>query len=159
MRGRPIVVLAEDNEDTRRVYGLILRHFGYQVEEATNGADAVRLVRELRPSLVLMDIGLPRLDGWQASRMLKADPATAHIPLIAFSARVDSTADLGREASFDGYLLKPIAPRELVRRVDAYLTLLGLETPRSAVTTRAAERDDASVETQGEAEGEAEALA
>src|SRR5689334_22634166 len=110
MRGRPIVVLAEDNEDTRRVYGLILRHFGYQVEEATNGAEAVRLVRDVRPSLVLMDIGLPSLDGWQASRMLKADPVTARIPLIAFSARVDSTADLGREATFDGYLLKPIAP-------------------------------------------------
>jgi len=157
MRCRPIVVLAEDNEDTRRVYGLILRHFGYEVEEATNGAEAVRLVREVRPSLVLMDIGLPNLDGWQASRLLKADPVTARIPLVAFSARVDSTADLGREASFDGYLLKPIAPRELVRRVDAYLTLLGIETPRSAVAPRAGEGADA--EAEGEAEGEAEALA
>ncbi len=121
----PIVVLAEDDEDTRCVYGLILRHFGYRVEEASSGADAVRLVRELQPSLVLMDIGLPDLDGFQASRILKSDPATSHIPLIAFSARIDSTADLvGGSPTFDGFILKPVSPHELVRRVDAYLTLL-----------------------------------
>jgi len=148
MRSRPIVVLAEDNEDTRRVYGLILRHFGYRVEEATNGIEAVRLIRRIRPSLVLMDIGLPRLDGWQASRMLKADPATATIPLVAFSARVDSTADLGREATFDGYILKPINPKELVQRVEAYLRLLGIETPGH---TSGIEPD--------EPDGQAEALA
>lgn len=127
MRTRPIVILAEDNEDTRRVYGVILRHYGYDVREATNGVDAVRLVRDIRPSLVLMDIGLPGLDGWQASRMLKADPETARIPLIAFSARVDSAADLGRNATFDGYILKPISPRDLVQRVEAYLRLLGID--------------------------------
>jgi CheY-like chemotaxis protein len=71
-----------------------------------------------------MDIGLPVLDGWQASRVLKSEPATAGIPLIAFSARVISTADLGGRATFDGYILKPISPLELVRRVQAYLGLL-----------------------------------
>ncbi|HEX4683563.1 MAG TPA: response regulator [Gemmatimonadaceae bacterium] len=142
MRRRPIVVLAEDNEDTRRVYGLILRHFGYQVEEAANGLEAVQVVRDARPSLVLMDIGLPGLDGWEASRALKADPRTAHIPLIAFSARIDSTADLGRGASFDGYVLKPIAPRELVRRVDAYLRLLSIDVPRLTRGATAEELDE-----------------
>jgi two-component system, cell cycle response regulator DivK len=129
MRSHPVIVLAEDNEDTRRVYGLILRHFGYVVEEAATGLDAVELVREKQPSLVLMDIGLPGLDGWQASRVLKANPLTSAIPLIAFSARVDSTADLGGRATFDGYILKPISPNELVRRVDAYLKLLGINPP------------------------------
>src|ERR1043165_1999379 len=130
MCAHPVIVLAEDNEDTRRVYGLILSHFGYVVEEATNGLDAVDTVREKQPSLVLMDIGLPSLDGWQASRLLKADPRTAAIPLIAFSARVDSTADLGGHSTFDGYILKPISPHELVRRVDAYLKLPAEKTPR-----------------------------
>jgi CheY-like chemotaxis protein len=129
MRSHPVILLAEDNEDTRHVYGLILRHFGYVVEEATTGLDAVELVREKKPSLVLMDIGLPGLDGFQASRILKADPQTAGVPLIAFSARVDSTADLGGRATFDGYILKPISPNELVRRVDAYLKLLGINPP------------------------------
>ena len=82
------------------------------------------LTRTVQPSLVLMDIGLPGLDGWQASRLLKADSATAAIPLIAFSARIDSTADFGGRATFDGYILKPISPRDLVQRVAAYMTLL-----------------------------------
>jgi len=130
-RGHPIIVLAEDDEDTRVVYGLILRSVGYQVEDATRGDDAVALTRSLRPNLVLMDIGLPGLDGWQASRILKSDASTSAIPLIAFSACVDSTADLNRGATFDGFILKPISPRELVRRVDAYLTLLGVGRQRA----------------------------
>ena len=123
-RAHPVVLLAEDHDDSRRVYGLILRHFGYQVEEATNGEDAVELARRSRPDLVLMDIGLPVLDGWQASRILKSDPATTCIPLIAFSAHVDSAADLASRPTFDGYILKPISPLELVRRVGAYIKLL-----------------------------------
>jgi CheY-like chemotaxis protein len=119
-------LLAEDNDDTRRVYGLILRHFGYRVEEATSGPEAVALTRSLHPALVLMDIGLPGLDGFQASRMLKSDPHTSTVPVVAFSARVGSTADLvGGAPAFDGFILKPVSPHELVQRVAAYLALLG----------------------------------
>jgi two-component system cell cycle response regulator DivK len=124
MSANPIILLAEDNDDTRSVYSLILRHFGFEVAEAKTGLEAVEVARDKQPNLVLMDIGLPVLDGWQASRMLKSEPATAAIPVIAFSARVDSTADLGGRATFDGYVLKPISPLELVRRVQAYLGLL-----------------------------------
>lgn len=124
MSANPIILLAEDHDDTRGVYSLILRHFGFQVEEATNGLDAVETARRCQPSLVLLDIGLPLLDGFQASRLLKSEPTTAGIPVLAFSARVDSTADLGGGATFDGYILKPISPLELVRRVQAYLGLL-----------------------------------
>lgn len=120
----PLVLLAEDHDDTRRVYGLILRHFGYRVEEASNGYDAVELAKTWRPNLVLMDIGLPGIDGWQASRILKSSPETCHLPLIAFSARVDSTADLAGRPTFDGYILKPVSPLELVKRVKAYMELL-----------------------------------
>jgi CheY-like chemotaxis protein len=128
-RAHPIIVLAEDDEETRRIYGMILRSVGYRVEEATNGDEAVELTRSLRPNLVLMDIGLPGLDGWQASRVLKSDRETGCIPLIAFSACVDSTADLNHGTTFDGFILKPVSPRELVRRVAAYLELLD-PTPR-----------------------------
>jgi CheY-like chemotaxis protein len=123
-RQRPVVLLAEDHEDTRRVYGLILRHFGYDVEEAGTGEEAIQIARLRRPSLVLLDIGLPGMDGWQTGRILKADPDTTHIPLIAFSARVDSTADLIGRATFDGYIRKPVSPIELARRIGAYLDLL-----------------------------------
>ena len=128
-RAKPIILLAEDNEDSRGVYGLILRHFGYHVEEATNGHDAVEMAHRLQPNLVLMDIGMPGLDGWQASRLLKSSPDTRCIPLIAFSARVDSTADLAGRPSFDGFILKPVSPTELVRRVRSYCQLLEI-TPR-----------------------------
>lgn len=141
---RPLVVLAEDDDDTRRLYSLILRHFGYHVAEATTGHEAVALTRSLCPSLVLMDIGLPGLDGFQASRLLKADPATSRIPLIAFSARVDSTADLvGGVPTFDGFILKPVSPRDLVQRVNAYLALLGGTAPRRAARS-------ANIETLGD---------
>ncbi|HEY4306882.1 MAG TPA: response regulator [Gemmatimonadaceae bacterium] len=124
MATNPTILLAEDNEDTRGVYSLILRHFGFEVAEAVTGQEAIEIARDKQPALVLMDIGLPVLDGWQASRVLKSEPSTAGIPLIAFSARVDSTADLGGRATFDGFILKPISPLELVRRVQAYLGLL-----------------------------------
>ena len=121
---RPVVLLAEDHEDTRRVYGLILRHFGFEVEEASTGEEAIEIARTRRPSLVLMDIGLPGIDGWQTGRILKADPTTTNIPLIAFSAFVDSTADLRGRATFDGYIRKPVSPHELAKRIGAYIELL-----------------------------------
>jgi CheY-like chemotaxis protein len=121
---RPLVVLAEDDEDTRRVYGLILRHYGYDVADAPTGDDAVAATRQLHPDLVLMDIGLPGIDGWEASQILKSDPSTFDIPLVAFSGRVNSSDDLaGRAANFAGFILKPISPTHLVKRVDAYLNL------------------------------------
>jgi two-component system, cell cycle response regulator DivK len=123
-RPRPVVLLAEDHEDTRRVYGLILRHYGFEVEEASSGEEAIELAKSRRPSLVLMDIGLPGIDGWQTGRILKADPETTDIPLIAFSARVESTADLAGRSTFDGYICKPVSPLELARRVGAYIDLL-----------------------------------
>jgi CheY-like chemotaxis protein len=123
-RQHPVILLAEDNDTTRSVYGLILRHSGYDVEEASNGRDAVELAKRLQPNLVLMDIGMPGLDGWQASRMLKSDPDTNSIPLVAFSACIDSTADFNGRPTFDGFILKPVSPAELVRRVQSYCQLL-----------------------------------
>ena len=129
---RPLVVLAEDNEDTRHVYGLILRHFGYDVADAPTGEDAIEVTRALHPDLVLMDIGLPGIDGWEASSILKSDPETGTIPVVAFSARIDSTTDLaGRSAAFDGFIRKPVSPTLLVQRVDAYLRLLRLRPTSS----------------------------
>jgi CheY-like chemotaxis protein len=116
-----LVVLAEDDEDTRRVYGIILRHFGYRVEEAEDGLEAIEVVRSTKPDLVLMDVNLPRLDGQRASRALKSDAETRSIPIIAFSAEIATTAELPTGNIFDGYILKPISPSELVRRVDTFL--------------------------------------
>lgn len=134
----PRILLVEDDDDTRRVYSLMLRHAGFQVVEAATGADAVRLALEDTPHLILMDMNLPMLDGWEAARRIKADARASAAPLLAFSALVDSIADLRRESTlFDGFIAKPVSPSELVRRVTAYVDLINPrvrkrgETPRS----------------------------
>src|SRR5205085_1810499 len=120
----PRILLVEDHEDTRHVYGLVLRHMGFQVEEVVSGDQVLARAHSLSPDLILMDIGLPVIDGWEAARRLKASEATATIPLVAFSALIDCVADLRSDTSvFDGFISKPVSPSELVRRVRAYLDL------------------------------------
>lgn len=122
---RPTILLVEDNEDTRRVYSVMLEHAGFAVIEAANGSDAVRCALDSAPDLILMDMNLPMLDGWEAARQIKADARASAAPLLAFSALVDSIADLRRDAAlFDGFIAKPVSPAELVRRVAAYVDLV-----------------------------------
>ena len=80
------VLLVEDNEDNRIVYSTILRHFGYEVIEALNGEEGISKARSEKPDLILMDISIPIIDGWEATQVLKHDPATRSIPIIALTA-------------------------------------------------------------------------
>jgi two-component system, cell cycle response regulator DivK len=132
------ILLVEDDADTRRVYSLILRHSGFVVVEAANGAEAVERALADLPDLILMDMNLPMFDGWEAARRIKSDPRTTAAPLIAFSAMIDSIADLRRgNALFDGFIAKPVTPSGLVRRVAAYLDLLaGPRPPKRTVSRR-----------------------
>jgi CheY-like chemotaxis protein len=116
------VLLVEDNEDNRTVYRTILEHFGYQVIEARNGEDGIQAARESHPDLILMDISIPVIDGWEATKMLKADPATSHIPIIALTAHALS-ADRAKaeEVGCDGYLAKPCEPRRVVQEVKRFI--------------------------------------
>jgi two-component system cell cycle response regulator DivK len=137
------ILIVEDDDDTRRVYSLMLRHYGFRVVEAATGGEAVQYATEDLPDLILMDMNLPMFDGWEAARRIKSDPISGAVPLVAFSALVDSIADLRSDkAPFDGFIAKPVSPGELVRRVAAYCELLG--SPRSArrpmVKSRAASR-------------------
>ena len=123
---QPTILLVEDDDDTRRVYSVMLRHQGFLVVEAATGAEAVEKAIADGPDLILMDMNLPMFDGWEAARRIKSDPRISAAPLIAFSALIDSIADLRRDnALFDGFIAKPVSPSELVRRVAAYLALLG----------------------------------
>ena len=74
------VLLVEDNEDNRIVYSTILRHFGYAVTEALNGEEGIAKARAEKPDLILMDISIPVIDGWEATQVLKHDPQTREIP-------------------------------------------------------------------------------
>ena len=113
------ILLVEDNEDNRIIYATALRFAGYDVVEAVTGTEGVQQARASRPDLVLMDISVPELDGWEATAVLKADPTTRHIPVIAVTAHAlpgDEQRSLA--AGCDGYLAKPIPPAKLLAEVD-----------------------------------------
>ncbi|MEW5928581.1 MAG: response regulator [Gemmatimonadota bacterium] len=116
------VLLVEDNEDNRTVYRTILEHFGYEVIEARNGEDGVRMAREDRPDLILMDISIPLIDGWEATKILKGDPETSTIPIIALTAHALATDRAkAQEVGCDGYLAKPCEPRRVVAEVEKFI--------------------------------------
>jgi two-component system, cell cycle response regulator DivK len=122
MAERKVVLLVESNEDNRTVYRTILEHFGYEVLEARDGVDSIQLAREHRPGLILMSRGLPRVNGWEATRVLKAHPSTAYIPIIGMSAAA-LAADVAkaREAGCDAFLAKPCEPRRVVAEVERFI--------------------------------------
>jgi CheY-like chemotaxis protein len=116
------VLLVEDNEDNRTIYTTILRHCGHEVAEAGTGEEGIRLARELRPAIILMDVAMPGIDGWEATRRLKADPDTAHIPVIALTAHaMAEDRQRAADAGCESYLAKPIEPRRVVEEVEKLL--------------------------------------
>ena len=116
------VLLVEDNEDNRIVYSRILRHFGETVREALNGEEGISKARAEKPDLILMDISIPIIDGWEATQVLKHDPATNDIPIIALTAHaLASDREKAMEVGCDGYLAKPCEPRAVVAEVQRFL--------------------------------------
>src|SRR6266567_493917 len=116
------VLLVEDNEDNRIVYSTILRHFGYSVSEALNGEEGISKARVEKPDLILMDISIPVIDGWEATQVLKHDPQTREIPIIALTAHaLASDREKAMEVGCDGYLAKPCEPRAVVAEVQRFL--------------------------------------
>lgn len=120
--GCRLVLLVEDNVDNLAIYGTMLRHVGYEVLEATDGETALKLARERQPGVILMDVSIPLVDGWEATRRLKADSATAHIPVIALTAHA-LTADRAKAAAVGcaKYIAKPAEPRLVADVVAQYL--------------------------------------
>ena len=113
------VLLVEDNEDNRIIYATALRYAGYTVIEAITGTQGVHHARTDKPDLILMDISVPELDGWEATALLKADPDTRHIPIIAVTAHaLPGDQERSLAVGCDGYLAKPITPAALLGEVD-----------------------------------------
>ena len=112
------LLLVEDNEDNRIIYSTVLRHLGYRVVEAQDGVEAVELARTTQPDLILMDISIPRMDGWEATRILRGDPRTRDIPIVALTAHaLADDRERAAEVGFSSYLAKPIEPRVVVAEV------------------------------------------
>ena len=116
------VLLVEDNEDNLLIYSTILRHSGYTVVEARDGQAGIEAAQRENPGLILMDVSIPIIDGLEATRRLKADPNTKHIPIIALTAHaLASDQQKAIEAGCDAYIAKPAEPRAVVAAVKEYL--------------------------------------
>ena len=114
------ILVAEDERDVAELVRYTLGREGFEVIVAVNGADALRQAKESRPDLVLLDLMLPQVNGWELCRRLKQDPATRELPVIMLTARSEEGDKiLGFELGADDYVTKPFSTRELVARVRA----------------------------------------
>jgi len=120
------ILVAEDERDIRELIAFTLRFAGFEVELASNGAEAVDKAPDLQPDLILMDVRMPRMTGYQACKALKEDPVTKDIPVIFLSAKgQDSEIQEGLEVGAMDYILKPFAPDELTNQVNQILKKIG----------------------------------
>ena len=116
------VLLVEDNEDNLVVYRTILEHVGYTVIEARDGEEGISRAHSELPDIILMDISIPKLDGWEATQRLKGDGETSEIPIIALTAHaLEEDRTKAMRAGCDGYLAKPVEPRRVVQEVEKFI--------------------------------------
>jgi two-component system cell cycle response regulator DivK len=121
-KAMPRILLVEDNEMNRDMLSRRLQRKGYEVVLALDGQNGVEMTQTQAPDLVLMDMSLPVLDGWEATRRLKADPATRHIPVIALTAHaMSSDREKAIEAGCDDYDTKPVELTRLLAKIEALL--------------------------------------
>jgi DNA-binding response OmpR family regulator len=121
-REQPIVLAADDDEDILELVAFRLERSGYTVVRARDGEEAVELARQAKPDLAVLDVMMPKLDGFEVTRRLRADEATRRMPIILLTARAqDADLQRGFEAGADDYVRKPFSPQELQMRVQSIL--------------------------------------
>jgi CheY-like chemotaxis protein len=117
-RQAPLVLIVDDFEDNREMYAQYLRFHGYEIAEADNGQEALKQAAALRPDVIVMDLSLPGMDGWEATRRLKQEPLTRDIPVIALTGHaLTGSEHTAREAGCDRFLTKPCAPAVLGQEI------------------------------------------
>jgi two-component system, cell cycle response regulator DivK len=117
------ILVVEDQPDNRQIIRDMLADTGYEIVEAENGEEALAAIAKQRPDLILMDIQLPVMDGYAATRRIKTDPALKSIPVIAVTSYALSGEEKkAREAGCDDYVPKPYSPRQLLAKIRQYLT-------------------------------------
>lgn len=116
------VLAIEDHEDNRRILRDLLESVGYELIEATTGEEGIALAETQLPDLILMDIQLPGLDGYETTRRIKANPALQRVPIIAVTSYALSGDDVKAfAAGCDAYVTKPFSPRELLAKIREFL--------------------------------------
>ena len=117
------ILVTEDQEDNRQIIRDMLSATDYEITEAENGEQALAAIAKQRPDLILMDIQLPIMDGYEATRRIKADPALRSIPIIAVTSyALSGEEQKARTAGCDDYVPKPYSPRDLLAKIHQFLT-------------------------------------
>jgi DNA-binding response OmpR family regulator len=120
------ILIAEDEPDIRQLISFTLKYAGHDVLVTTNGEEALEKIKLLKPDLVLLDVRMPRLSGYETCQQIKADKRLAHIPVVFLSAKgQEAEVNTGLEAGAVEYILKPFSPDELIERVSAILASNG----------------------------------
>jgi CheY-like chemotaxis protein len=115
---RPLVLVVDDYQDAREMYAEYLTYSGFRVAEASNGLEALQKAFELLPDVILMDLSLPGMDGWAATKRLKTDDRTRRIPIVALTGHaLAGASESARLAGCDAFVTKPCLPDELVLQV------------------------------------------
>lgn len=127
----PLVLVVDDYEDAREMYAEYFEFCGYRVAEACNGVEALEKTAELCPDVILMDLSLPVMDGWEATRRLKSDEHTRGIPVVALTGHALTGHSEGAlDAGCDAFVTKPCLPDMLVREVRRVLEKRGIPVPQ-----------------------------
>jgi two-component system cell cycle response regulator DivK len=111
------ILVVEDQEDNRRILRDLLTSADYEIMEAENGEEALTAAAKQRPDLILMDIQLPIMDGYEATRRIKADPTLTHVPVIAVTSALSGDKTKARAAGCDDFVPKPYSPRQLLAKI------------------------------------------
>ncbi len=120
------ILIAEDERDIRDLVAFTLRFAGHEVFTASNGEEAVEMAPKVNPDLILMDVRMPRMTGYEACKAMKADPDLKDIPVVFLSAKgQESERQQGLEAGAEDYLLKPFAPDQLSLHIKTILAKFG----------------------------------
>ncbi len=114
---RQIVLVVDDDANTRGSYATVLERGGYRVLEASNGGEAIQMARTRKPDAILMDIGMPVIDGISAAETLKGDPDTADVPIVMVTGHTLRRERERMESISQGYLYKPCAPHQILAEV------------------------------------------
>ncbi len=129
---RPRVLLVDDYPDAREMYSEYLQFSGFDVVEASNGVEALQRAVDDSPDIILMDLSLPVMDGWEATRRLKADTRTAAIPVVALTGHALAGISEGaRKAGCDAFVTKPCLPEDLVKEIRKTLDRTASTSKRS----------------------------
>ena len=122
------ILIVEDEPRNLKLLRDLLQRFGYEILEAQDGEQGVKIAGEKIPNLILMDIMMPKMDGLEATRIIKADIKTKHIPIIALTSyAMKGDRERTIEAGCDGYIAKPIDIKEVLKTIEHYLTVIQVD--------------------------------